>query len=502
MRSATVVAITLTLLAGPASAAAEQRPLKVASKSFTESVILGEIASVLAASAGSAVEHRRGLGGTRLVWGALERGDVDLYPDYTGTLLEEILGGQRPPAGADPVAWLRERLRDRGLGVIGPLGFNNTYAIGMRMDVADLLKISNISDLARNPRLRLGFSSEFMSRRDGWPGLRDRYQLPHQDVRGLEHDLAYRALDDGSLDVTDLYATDAEIRKYNLRLLLDDHHHFPEYQALLVYRLDARARAPAAFAALDRLVGAIDAPTMIALNARVKLDGADERQAAAAWLRMALGVAAPDAGRAGRSPSLWRTTREHLQLTGVSLLAAIAVALPRGILSARRRRLGQVVLAAVGIVQTVPSLALLVFMLPLLGIGSLPATVALFLYSLLPIVRNTHSGLSDIPAPIRESALALGLSPAAMLLRIELPLCTRPILAGIKSAAVINVGTATLGALVGAGGYGQPIFTGIRLDDVGLILQGAIPASLLALAVQGAFDLLERFALPRGLRMG
>jgi osmoprotectant transport system permease protein len=243
---------------------------------------------------------------------------------------------------------------------------------------------------------------------------------------------------------------------------------------------------------------------MVALNARVKLDGADERQVARAWLGQALGVAAPNAAAAaspGRGPPLWQTTREHLQLTGVSLLAAIAVALPLGILSARRRRLGQVVLAAVGIVQTVPSLALLVFMLPLLGIGSLPATVALFLYSLLPIVRNTHSGLLDIPAPIRESALALGLSPAAMLLRIELPLCTRPILAGIKSAAVINVGTATLGALVGAGGYGQPIFTGIRLDDVGLILQGAIPASLLALAVQGAFDLLERFALPRGLRM-
>ena len=241
---------------------------------------------------------------------------------------------------------------------------------------------------------------------------------------------------------------------------------------------------------------------MIALNARVKLERADERQAAAEWLQRRLGITAAATAPGGRSVSLWRTTREHLQLTGVSLLAAIAVALPLGILSARRRRLGQVVLAAVGIVQTIPSLALLVFMLPLLGIGTLPATVALFLYSLLPIVRNTHSGLSDIPAPIRESALALGLSPAAMLLRIELPLCTRPILAGIKSAAVINVGTATLGALVGAGGYGQPIFTGIRLDDVGLILQGAIPASLLALAVQGAFDLLERFALPRGLRIG
>jgi osmoprotectant transport system permease protein len=491
----------VAVLALAAPAAATDRPLRVASKSFTESVVLGEIASLLAASAGSTVEHRRGLGGTRLVWEALVRGDVDLYPDYTGTLLEEILGGQRPPAGADPVAWLGDQVRPRGLGVLGPLGFNNTYAMGMRADVADRLGIRAISDLARHPQLRLGFSSEFISRRDGWPGLRDRYQLPQQDVRGLEHDLAYRALAEGSLDVTDLYATDAEIRAYRLRVLADDRHHFPDYQALLVYRLDARVRAPAAFAALERLVGAIDAPAMIALNARVKLEGADERQAAAEWLQRRLGVVTAVVP-AGRSPSLWRTTREHLQLTGVSLLAAIAVALPLGILTARRRRLGQVVLAAVGIVQTVPSLALLVFMLPLLGIGSLPATVALFLYSLLPIVRNTHSGLSDIPAPIRESALALGLSPAAMLLRIELPLCTRPILAGIKSAAVINVGTATLGALVGAGGYGQPIFTGIRLDDVGLILQGAIPASLLALAVQGAFDLLERFALPRGLKMG
>ena len=155
-----------------------------------------------------------------------------------------------------------------------------------------------------------------------------------------------------------------------------------------------------------------------------------------------------------------------------------------------------------GIVQTMPSLALLVFMMPLLGIGSLPAIGGAV--PLQPAAHRPQHPQRPVghPARIRESAQALGLSPAAMLLRIELPLATRPILAGIKSAAVINVGTATLGALVGAGGYGQPIFTGIRLDDVGLILQGAIPASLLALAVQGAFDLLERFALPRGLRMG
>ena len=150
-------------------------------------------------------------------------------------------------------------------------------------------------------------------------------------------------------------------------------------------------------------------------------------------------------------------------------------------------RLGQVILASAGILQTIPSLALLVFMIPLLGIGGPPAVVALFLYSLLPIIRNTHAGLSDIPMAIRESAEAIGLPPAARLRRIDLPIASRSILAGIKTSAVINVGTATLGALIGAGGFGQPILTGIRLDDTALILQGAVPAAVLALPGQGRY---------------
>ena len=496
-------ALAVLLAATPTPVRAQSpspAPLRVASKSFTESVVLGEIVTALARSSGTAVEHQRGLGGTRLLWEALLRGDIDVYPDYTGTLLQEILAGQTPPPGADETAWLAQQLGGRGLALLGPLGFNNTYALGMQEAVADRLKVRRISDLRRHPQLRFGFSSEFMSRRDGWPGLRDRYQLPQVEVRGLEHDLAYRALAEGSLELTDLYATDAEIRHYGLRVLEDDLRFFPGYQAVLVYRRDAAARHPPAFAALRRLKGAIDEPTMIALNARAKLDRVDEAAVAADWVSQRLGVPVAATPRA-RASSLWRNTVEHLQLTGLSLLAAILVAVPLGILAARRPRVGQLVLGAVGIVQTIPSLALLVFMIPLLGIGTRPAIVALFLYSLLPIVRNTHSGLSDIPPPVRESAQALGLPPWAILLRIELPLATRSILAGIKSAAVINVGTATLGALIGAGGYGQPIFTGIRLDDVGLILQGAVPASLLALAVQGTFDLLERFALPRGLRL-
>ncbi len=159
------------------------------------------------------------------------------------------------------------------------------------------------------------------------------------------------------------------------------------------------------------------------------------------------------------------------------------------------------VVVGVADLQTIPSLALLVFMIPLLGIGAAPAIGALFLYGLLPIVRNTHAGLLGIPVGLRESAQALGLPPRARFFRIELPLATPSILAGIKTSAVINVGTATLGALIGAGGYGEPILTGIRLDDQALILSGAIPAALLALLVQGLFELCERYLVPRGLRL-
>ena len=139
--------------------------------------------------------------------------------------------------------------------------------------------------------------------------------------------------------------------------------------------------------------------------------------------------------------------------------------------------------------------------IPLLGIGGPPAIVALFLYSLLPIVRNTHAGLRGIDPGILESAAAIGLEPRASLRIVELPLAMRSIMAGIKTSAVINVGTATLGALIGAGGYGQPILTGIRLDNTALILEGAVPAAILALTVQGMFELAERAVVPRGLRL-
>jgi osmoprotectant transport system permease protein len=200
---------------------------------------------------------------------------------------------------------------------------------------------------------------------------------------------------------------------------------------------------------------------------------------------------------------LWRWTARHLELAGISLLLAIIVGLPLGIVASRGGPISHAILAVTGIIQTIPSLALLALLVPLpfFGISLRTAIAALFLYGLLPIVRNTASGLQDIPRPLRESAIALGLTGLQRLRKIYLPLASRSILAGIKTSAVINIGTATLAALIGAGGLGEPIISGLNLNDHLTILQGAIPAALLALLVQFGFDLLDRALIPRGLRL-
>jgi osmoprotectant transport system permease protein len=486
----TGVALALALLS-----ASPDVPVTVGSKAFTESVLLGEMAAQLLGDAGIPVRHERALGGTRILWEALVRGEIDVYPDYTGTLAREILGSAAP---LDEAA-LRAALAPHGVDVGRPLGFENTYAVGVRREVAGRLGLSRISDLAGHPELRIGLTNEFLDRADGWPALRAAYRLPQRDVRGLEHDLAYRAVASGEIDVTDVYTTDAQILGLDLVLLRDDRRVFPEYQAVLVHRADLARRSPAALPAMRRLEGRLSEEEMIALNARAQLDGEPPAAVAAGWLRRALGIAIEVPSQAMPARIL-RRTLEHLALVAAALLAAIAVAVPLGVLAARRPAAGRVVLGAVGIVQTIPSLALLVFMIPLLGIGAAPAIAALFLYGLLPVVRNTHAGLTGIAPELRESALALGLPPYARLRLVELPLAAPAILAGVKTSAVITVGTATLGALIGAGGYGQPILTGIRLASVPLILEGAVPAAALALFAQGAFDLAERVVVPRGLR--
>lgn len=307
----------------------------------------------------------------------------------------------------------------------------------------------------------------------------------------MDHNLAYRGLVQDAIQVTDLYTTDAEIAIHDLRVLEDPLGFFPDYQAVLLYRSSLRDRAPDVVASMLRMERKIDATTMIGLSARVRRDREPETRVAADFARRTWGLHV-ESHEETLGSRLVRTTMEHLSLVAVSLAAAILAAIPLGIAAARFPRIGQLLLSAVGVIQTLPSMALLVFMIPLFGLGPKPAIAALFLYSLLPIVRNTHSGLTQIPQSLRESAEVLGLGPWARLRLVELPLAMPSILAGIKTAAVINVGTATIGALIGAGGYGAPILTGIRLSDFGLILQGAIPAAALAVFVQHGFGLIER----------
>jgi osmoprotectant transport system permease protein len=489
----------LALLVALAALGGCARPQTViGSKAFPESWILGEALWLLARDVGANARHRDNLGGTEIVYQALKRGDVDVYPEYTGTVAEVLMKASGRPTLQEMRGWLA---RD-GIGMTDSLGFNDGYALALLPATAAKYGLRRISDLAGHPDLRLGFTHEFIGRQDGWAGLSARYGLRMNDVRGIQHELAYQAIASGQIDVMDIYTTDPQIEKLGLQLLEDDRDFFPRYDAVLLYRLNLPRRAPAAFGMFERLVGQITEREMTRANAQVAQQGKTTRQAAATLLREAANVqvaAAPDAD--STVAEILADTRQHLVLVGISLAAAILVGIPLGVLAARSPLLATATLSGAGLIQTIPSLALLAFLIPLFGIGPTSALVALFLYSLLPIVRNTYTGLATIRPDLAEAAAALGLPPRAQLLRIRLPLASPSIMAGIKTSAVINVGTATLAALIGAGGLGQPILKGIALVDPRMILQGAVPAAVLALLVQWAFDGLERLVVPKGLRL-
>ena len=476
--------LALLLLLAACAAHAEDA-IRVGSKRFTESYVLGEI---LARAAGG--EHKPGLGNTGIVLAALKSGAIDVYPEYTGTIAAEIV---RLP-GKPGIDQLNAALAQHGLAAGVPLGFNNTYALAMREDRAQALGVRRLSDLPRHPQLKFGLSQEFIGRADGWPGLKRAYGLPQNPV-GLDHGLAYEAISGGRMDVMDVYSTDAKIERFKLRVLEDDRRFFPRYDAVLLYRLDVPRRFPKAFEALRKLEGRIDERLMIRMNAAAELEGRSFAEAAALFT---------GEGRAGGAeprkfwatllgPDFWRLTREHLVLVGVSLAASIVAGIPLGIAAAKLPRAAQAILGAVGVIQTIPSLALFAFLIALVGsIGAVPALIALFLYALLPIVRNTHAGLTAISRGMRQAAMALGLEARQRLWLVELPLAAPSILAGIKTSAVINVGTATIAAFIGAGGYGERIAAGLALNDNVTLLAGAIPAAALALLVQAAFELGER----------
>lgn len=489
-------ALLFVLSLSMADVSAAQSGPAIGSKRFTEGYILGEIARESMARAGLKATHKQGLGSTGILFEALNTGSIDVYADYTGTIARELLKIEDTN-----IHELRRRLEGIGLSITDPLGFENTYAIALLSDTAEKLGIDKISDLAQHSKLKFGFSPEFINRDDGWVGLRQRYALPQQPV-GIDHGIVYEAIAERRVDAMDIYSTDAKIEKYRLKVLKDDRRFFPDYSAVFVYRLDLEKRFPRALDALRELAYKIDAATMIKLNARAELEGVDFSAIAKQFLDGRQQQSTQRSlGQALFADDLPRLARQHVLLVLGALITACIVGVPLGIWATRSRVVRQPIFAVVELIQTIPSIALLAFLIPLLGaIGTWPALVALFLYSLLPIVRNTAAGLESIPRELRESADALGLSSFAKLRRIELPLATRTILSGIKTSAVLCVGTATIAAFIGAGGFGERISAGLALNNNTLLLAGALPAALLALIVHIVFDVAERWLVPKGIK--
>jgi osmoprotectant transport system substrate-binding protein/osmoprotectant transport system permease protein len=494
-----LIAVSGAILVPPMAAVAfgaDALPVvRVGSKSFTESYLIGEIVAQVLEQVGEVrVDRRLGLGGTGIAYRAIETGAVDIYPEYTGTLARIIL--KDPLLGTTDA--IRRRLAPLALTASDPLGFSNTYALAVLESTAARLQMRTIGDLARHRELTAGFTSGFLEREDGWPGLRRHYGLELARVRAIEHALAYRAMANGELDVIDIFSTDGQLEQLQLRILEDDRRFFPDYAAVLLARRDFIERYPRSWRALEAsLVGQLDDRRMRRLNASVDLEGRSVAHAAAQFLGAA-GHGAPSSRVTVRE--LGTLTLEHLALVAAALAVAVLAGIPLGVLAARFRRLGQIELTTVGMLQTVPALALLVFMIPFLGIGSAPALVALCLYALLPIVRNTYAGMISVDRQLLEIADVLGLGQRRRLLRVELPLSSVGIMAGIKTSAVMTVGTATLAAFIGGGGYGTLIVRGLALNDTGTILAGALPAAAMAAALHGLFELVDRLVIPRGLR--
>ena len=498
LRRAGALLCAAAVVAGSAWAA-DGTALRVGSKRFTESYILAELLAQQATLPGAPKpEVRQGLGNTAIVYEALRSGAIDLYPEYAGTISLEILKSIEPMS----LPQMHQALAPLGLGVAISLGFNDGYALAMRAKQADSLGVRTLADLARHPELKLGLSNEFLGRADGWKGLAQRYRLPQQPI-GLDHGLGYDAIAAGQIDVMDIYTTDAKIAHLGLRVLADDQGYFPRYDAVVLYRLDLPARHGQAWSRLQALEGSIDEVRMIAMNARAELQGVAFEQIARDHLAGArtsatTPVAATDPQRRGFlaklfGPDLARLAGQHLALVGISVALATLLAVPTGVLVFAHPLLRSLVLGATGLLQTVPSLAMLALLIWLLGaIGTVPALLALTLYALLPIMRNTVTGLAEVPAGLRMAAQSLGLNPRQTMRHVELPLARPAIVAGIRTATSIAIGTATIAAFVGAGGFGERIVTGLALNDGQLLLAGALPAALLALLSEALFELLER----------
>ncbi len=484
----------------------------VGSKNFTEQEILGELlAQLLQEYTDLKVQRRFGLGGTGICHSALVAGELDIYVEYTGTALLDILKRQPENHPDEVFRIIADEYRQRfDLLWLPPVGFNNTYTITVRADLAEERGWQSISDLVESAAdLTAGFTSEFMARPDGYPGLRRAYGIEFGDTADVDPGLMYAALAGGQVDAICAFSTDGRIVAYKLRVLRDDRAFFPPYDAAPVIRGSFLRQHPEIQTALTPLAGTISDEIMQQMNYAVDELSRGPAVVAREWIEARATRSTPvlAQGRADRlAPSsnilsfaarrrgqVLVKTLEHLRLTGLAMLIALVVGVPAGIGIHRFARASAPVLAATEIVQTIPSLAMLAFLFAIYGLlGPVPAVTALALYALLPIILNTYTGLKEVSPELIEAANGLGMSGRQRLMMVELPLALPVMIAGIRTATVWTVGIATLSTYIGAGGLGDFISRGLARNDARLTLLGAVPAAALAVLLSLAIRHLER----------
>jgi osmoprotectant transport system permease protein len=511
VRRLALIGLMLAFSTDPA--VAEGR-IVVGSKNFAENRLLAEIfARLLEDRTELTVERSLNLAGTQVCFEALRTGAIDVYPEYTGTGLVTMLRGSPLGDASETLNLVRtEFLRRYDLRWLPPLGFENAYELAVPTELAEQHRLRTISDLAAvAPRLRAGLGYEFIEREDGLRGLEKSYGLRFDAVLAMQQALKYQAVAAREVDCIDVYTTDGRLLVHELTVLEDDRGFFPPYQAAPLVRGAALREHPEIGIVLSLLGDAIDEEAMRGLNLRVQERGEPvERVAQEALEELGLvGVRSVDELSTkevsflgylwSQRGALGRRTLEHLVLTASALILGVLVAVPLGLLLERRRGAAEGIIRAMAVTQTIPSIALLAFMIPLLGVGTLPAIVALWLYSIFPILRNTYTGVRDAAPEAAAAASALGMTGSQVLNRVRLPLAVPVILAGVRTSAVLTVGTATLAAFIGAGGLGVPIVAGLQLADTTRILSGALPAAVLAVLVDRSLAGVERALRPPGV---
>lgn len=473
----------------------------VGGKKFTEQTILAEImAQKIENDTKHVVTRRFHLGATNIAFTALLSGDIDIYPEYTGTGWVVVFKQSVIRDSEETYQRLKKLSKEEsGIDWGKPFGFNNTYALGVRQKDKKFQGIKKVSELGSSwDGIKFGVNHDFYSRPDGLPGLLQHYgaTLNFSYVKSLDSGLMYQSVRDGEVDMIAAFSTDGRIKSFDLKLLEDDKNYFPPYFAAPIYKVSFAEKYPEVIRSLDALEGTITAEAMQKMNQDVDENAVSVEQVAAVFLKkngfVKEEMTHKDHGFwVQNGESLWKYFLEHLSLVLFSMVFALIVALPLGVVLMWYPRIANQIFAVASIIQTIPSIALLGFLIPIFGIGFKPAVVALFLYSLLPIMRNTYVGIKQVDPHLIEVTEGLGLTDWEILRYVKVPLAMPMIMAGIRTSVVINVGTATVAAMIGAGGFGEPILRGVNSVDSQMILLGAVPAALMAIIFDRVLQVYE-----------